>query len=147
MKFSLFTAVFALLTALPLMAHAMDNAPVPQTEMKEVQTAAPISAVAFHSDSCGSCKILGPRMKEAMEIINKDKVNLVKFDFTNKETIEKTKALAIEKKVGNILQKYGAKTGFVVLVDGSGNVVDELKVDDDTPALAAKIATAIANAS
>ncbi len=136
MKFSLFFAAFALLIAFPLNAQALEN-----------ETTPVIKVVAFHSDSCGSCKILGPRIAEAKQIINQDKITMIKFDFTNKESIKKTKTLATEKGVDNILQKYGAKTGFVVLVNEKSEVVDMLKVDHNTADIAAKLATAIANAS
>lgn len=147
MKFSLFAAIFALLAATPLMAQTMEDGTAHQPQTEEVQMAAPIRAVAFHSDTCGSCKILGPRMMKAVEIINKDKLDIIKFDFTNKETIEKTKILASDNNVDTILQKYGAKTGFVILINSKGNIVDTLKVDDDTASIASKIVTAIANAS
>lgn len=139
MKFSLFMAAFALLAAFPIGAKAMDK------HMNH--DSAPVKAVAFHSDSCGSCKILGPRMKEATKNVSPDKLEVVKFDFTNKQTIEATKKLAAEKKVGHILNEYGAKTGFVVLVDASGKEVDKIKVDDNVDAITKKLATAVANAS
>lgn len=147
MKFSLFAVIFALLTAFPLMAQAIENESAQKPQTEEVQMSAPIRAIAFHSDTCGSCKILGPRMMKAMTIINKDKLDVIKFDFTNKESIEKTKILATTKNVDTILQKYGARTGFVVLINSKGDIVDTLKVDDNTAAIASKMVTAIANAS
>lgn len=139
MKFTLFTMAFALFAMLPFSAQA------DETTTSEVMPV--IKAVAFHSDNCGSCKILGPRIMKAKEAINPDKLSVVKFDFTNSETIEATKTLATQKGVNHVLQKYGAKTGFVILVNNAGEEVDTLKVDDNTADIAAKLATAIANAS
>ena len=106
-----------------------------------------VKAVVFYAANCGSCKILEPRMEEALQAINKDKVEVVKFDFSSKETIEATKALANEKNVNDILQQYGAKTGFVVLLDKEGKEVSKLKVDDNSADIASKIVKAIVEAS
>ena len=158
MKFSLFVMAFALINVLPLTAQAFDDtrmptlkthggeAPYEQEAMKKSYSTV-IKAVAFHSDSCGSCKVIGPRITEALEIINPNKVEMVKFDFTNKQTIEETKSLAIAKDVDPILQKFGARTGWIALVNSSGEVVDKIKVDHDIGEMAAKLAVAIANAS
>ena len=140
MKLSMLMAAFAFLVAMPSGAKAMDKA--------EIEQVAPaIKAVVFYSDTCGSCKILEPRMVKAMDIINKDKVHAVKFDFSNKDAIAQTRELAKSADVDAVLQKYGAKTGFVVLVQNNGDIVDTLNVDDNTASIAAKLATAIANAS
>ncbi len=157
MKFSLFLMAFALINVLPITAHAFDETKMPalkahggevhQETMVKAEQAVAIKAVAFHSDSCGSCKVIGPRIVEALEIINPNKVEMIKFDFTNKQTIEETKSLAAAKNVNPILQKYGARTGWIALVDANGAVVDQIKVDHDTGEMAAKLAIAIANAS
>ena len=147
MKLSLLIAAFALIVALPTGAKAADNNKTPMAEAESVMPAPVIKAITFHSDSCGSCKILKPRMIEAMEIINQDKVQAVTFDFTNKDTIAQTREIAKAQNVDAVLQKYGAKTGFVVLVQENGDIVETIKVGDNTAAIAAKLATAVANAS
>ena len=139
MKLTIFILAFAILAIIP-QAFAMDDT-------TKIMAEPTLKAIAFHSDSCGSCKILGPKMKDAMGAINQDRIDVVKFDFTNKETIAKTKELANSKGVNNILQQFGAKTGFVVIVNKDGNVVDKLKVNDSTAEIAAKLAKAIASAS
>jgi len=148
MKFPLIMAAFALLAALPLTAKAFDNDKVPMLKdadaMAEVVEAPAIKAVIFYSDTCGSCKILDPRMKEAMNAINKDEVEVVKFDFSNKDAIEATKTLAAKSKVENILQEYGAKTGFVVLVNSQGEIVEKLTKADEIVDIAVKVAKSIA---
>lgn len=113
----------------------------------KMEEAAPVTAVVFYAVNCGSCKILEPRMMEAMKAINTNKINVVKFDFSSKETIAATKTLATEKGVDAVLQQYGAKTGFVVLLDKDGNEVNKLKVDDDASDIAAKVVKAIVEAS
>ncbi len=138
MKFTLMTLAMAFMALIPN-AHAMDE--------HSMADKAALSAVVFYSDSCGSCKILDPKMKKALNAVNQDKLDIVKFDFSNREKIEATKALAASKHLNGTLQKYGAKTGFVVLVNHNVDVVETLKASDDTGELAAKIAKAIAQTS
>lgn len=135
---SLLTLAFVALAGIPQAAKAMEG---------DHMASPAVKAVAFHSDNCGSCKILGPKMKEAMGAINKDKIDVVKFDFTDSNTIAETKKLAASKGVSNLLEQYGAKTGFVVLLDANGKEINKLKVDDSTADIAAKLARAIASAS
>ena len=164
MKFSLLVAAFALIAAFPLTAKAFDNEKIPELKktetmvkaeamvkadaMVEAVTETPaIKAVVFYSDSCGSCKILDPRMKAALNAINPAEIEVVKFDFSNKETIEATKVLAATAGVENILQEYGAKTGFIVLVNEAGEVVEKLTKQDETADIAGKLAMSIAKNS
>jgi len=138
MKLTLMSLIATFMAFVPF-AHAMDK--------HSMGNKAPVTAVVFYADNCGSCKILDPRMKEALTIINEDKVDVVKFDFSNKEAIEATRKLASKKGLDATLQKYGARTGFVILVDHNSEEVDRLKVDHDTGDIASKMAKAIAKAS
>jgi len=140
MKSLLLTLALALVAFVP-QSFAMDDT------MHNKMEAAPVKAVVFYSDTCSSCKILGPQMMKAMQAVNTDKVDVVKFDFSSKDTIAATKILATEKGVDAVLQSYGVKTGFVVLLDKNGQEVDKLKVDDNAADIAAKITKAIVNQS
>lgn len=153
MKFTLLAAAFAFFLSAPAQADKFTTTAPPKLTMakehvieKKIDVPA-IRAVAFHSDSCGSCKIIGPRMMEALAIINPAKVSIVKFDLTNEQSISETRKLAEKANVANILEQYGTKTGFVVLVNSAGEVVDTIKVDHDAAEMASKIAMAIAKAS
>lgn len=143
MKATLLTLAFAVLAFIP-QVFAMNHGDHAE---KMAAPAPAATAVIFFSESCGSCKILDPVMKEAMQAINTDKVDVVKFDFTNKDTIAATRTLASEKNVEATLQKYGAKTGFVVLLDAAGNEVDIVKVDDNATDIAVKLVKAITTKS
>ena len=168
MKLSILTMTLALLAAFPLTANAFDNDKVPALQnaaetVVETVTDAPevkatmekadamedpaIKAVVFYSDSCGSCKILEPRVKEAMGAINQDRVEVIKLDFSNKDTIEATKTLATTAGVNDILQEYGAKSGFVVLVNKDGEVIEKLTKKDETSDIAGKLAMSIAKSA
>lgn len=108
---------------------------------------APVTAVMFFSENCGSCKIIDPRLEEASAAFNNEKLAIVKLDFTNDATKAATKELAAAKNLTATLEEYGPKTGFALLVNAQGEVVDQIKVDHDTSDIAAKIAKAIVQAS
>ncbi len=111
--------------------------------MQKEKMVAPVTAVVFFSENCGACKILDPNFKKAMTVINPDTVNVVMFDFSNADSIAKSKALAAEKNLTSLLDSYGAKTGFIVLLDHNGKEVDRLGSSDDSSAIAGKLAKAI----
>lgn len=134
---TLLTLAFALLVFVP-QTFAMDHG---KDKMKMEGHKA--KAVVFYSDSCGACKILDPKMKEAMQAINTNMIDVVMFDFSSKDTIEATKTLAKEKGVESTLQAYGAKTGFVVLLNHKGEEVGKLTIEDTTAEIAGKVASAI----
>ena len=134
MKSLLAIMALALMAVMPA-AFADDHAMMDKMEKE----AAKVNAVVFYSDTCGSCKILEPKMIEAMGVINMDRVNVVKLDFSNSDTIEKSKMMAAENGVNSTLQSYGAKTGFVVLVDDAGNEIDKLTKADSAEDIAAKV--------
>lgn len=142
MKLSLLTLALAILSFLP-QSFAMEESM--KSEMMHEKS--PLKAVMFFSENCGSCKILDPRMKEAMAVINEDKLDVVKFDFTNEETKQATQTLAASKGLDAILSEHGPKTGFIALVNSNGEVVDKLTKTDETPEIAAKLAKAIATNS
>ena len=89
-------------------------------------------AVAYHADWCGSCKVLAPKMDEVKAALPKEvaeKIEFVKFDFTDDATKETSKTMAEGK---GLLDLYlnDAKTGQVKLVDiESGNVLGTIKKD------------------
>ena len=139
MKLSILTLAFVILATLP-QAFAMEHT------TKTAHNPA-VTAVMFFSTHCGSCKILDPRMKEALATVEEGKIDVVTFDFTNKDKIAATKTLAAEKGLDSVLQKFGARTGFVALVDKEGNVTDKINVSDDTAEIIAKLNKAIASAS
>jgi len=140
---SLLTLAFALLAFLP-QAHAMEK----EAMMKDAMHKAPaVKAVVFFSENCGACKVLDPKMKAAMQAVNMDKIDVVMLDFTSKESIEIVRKTAAEKGLDPILQKFGAKTGFVTLVDGNGAIVDKIGKDDTEAQIASKLVTAVLNAS
>ena len=115
-------------------------------EMAKEMAQKDVNLVVFYSDTCGSCKIMEPKMKEAMGVLNMDRVNMVKFDFSNKDTIAASQSLAAEQNVDSTLQKYGAKTGFAVIVDHQGNELAKITKDDSAAQIANKITSSVLGA-
>jgi len=140
MKISILTLAFAVLAYLP-QSFAMDGKTHAMTDKNNVK------AILFYAENCGSCKVLDPRMKEALEVVNKSKIDMIKFDFSNSDAIAATKTTATKMGLNETLQKYGAKTGFAVLLDHNGKEVTKFKVDHTTADIASEMAKAIASAS
>lgn len=106
-----------------------------------------IQIVAFHSDNCGSCKILAPKMKQAMSAVNKSRIEKVKFDLTNEETKAESLARAKAKGLEDIYNSYAPKTGMVLILDKDGKEAVKITKEDSAEDIAHKLASAIVNAS
>lgn len=144
---SLLTLAFALFAFAPI-SHAMeDHGMMKKDEMMAEKAAPAVKAVVFYSDSCGACKVLEPKMMKAMKAVNMANIDVVKLDFSSKETIESSKALAEDKAVSGLLQKFGAKTGFVTLLNSDGEIIEKLGANDTAEDIAVKFAKSIVNAS
>ncbi|MEM6812150.1 MAG: thioredoxin family protein [Pseudomonadota bacterium] len=140
MKTLLAILALALISLMPA-AFADEHSKMGDKIMEKAHNGAHV--VVFYSDTCGSCKIMDPVMKEAMGALNAEKYQVVKFDFSTAETIEATKTLAAEKNVDAVLQKYGAKTGFAIVLNSNGEEVGKLTKADNSAEMAAKISGAI----
>ena len=97
--------------------------------VKDTMTAKP-KIVAFHADNCGACKALAPKLESAMTQLE-DSVEFVKFDYTSKETIKASKALASEKGLAELQKEHGAKTGYALLVKADGTVAEKFTRKSD----------------
>ncbi|MCD4697409.1 MAG: thioredoxin family protein [Bacteroidales bacterium] len=73
-------------------------------------------AVMFHADDCSDSKSLAPKVKALQNELKGKQVEFVKFDLPTNESKEKTKDIANNLGLSNILASYQG-TGFVVLVD------------------------------
>lgn len=73
-------------------------------------------AVFFHADWCSACKAISPKLNEIRGQFENMNVRFVDFDFTNKKAKMKTKELAKELGLSEVLASNQG-TGFVVLVD------------------------------
>jgi len=91
--------------------------------MMEKKVEAPATtAVAFHADWCGGCKILGPKMEEVMNGLDaetKAKFAFLKLDFTDDATKASSKSMAMEKGLAGVYPEGKAPTGVVKLIDNA----------------------------
>ncbi len=145
MKLTLMALALITMGAFIPSASAMDNHMNDKKAMMADKAA--VTAVLFFSENCGACKVIDPRLKEAESAFNDAKLDVVKFDLTNDATKLATKELAAAKGLTATMEQYAPKTGFALLVNAQGDVVDQIKVDHDTADIAAKIAKAIVQAS
>jgi len=126
MKFLLPILAFVFLTA-PMNLSAMDKREAKPT------------ILMFFSANCGACKILDPRIKEALSQFKEGDFNIIVFDFSSHKAIKATKELSANKGLDHILEQYGARTGFVALLDHDKQVVDKITVDDNVAAMRQKL--------
>ncbi|MGH1399188.1 MAG: hypothetical protein ACRBCT_08240 [Alphaproteobacteria bacterium] len=102
--------------------HMKKDGSMMEKKMEAVTT----TGVALHSDNCGGCKILGPKMKEVMAALDAEttaKFAMVKFDLTDDASKAESKKIAMEKGVAGIFPEGKAGTGFVKLVDNKTGAV------------------------
>jgi len=90
----------------------------PQSEKPEQM------AVLFYADWCGSCKVLDPRIEEVRSELGEDtKTLFVTFDLTDPATRAQTAMLAESLGLGSVYEEYGAKTGFLLVIDANDKKV------------------------
>jgi thiol-disulfide isomerase/thioredoxin len=76
---------------------------------------AKIAVVKFHSDFCGACKKLDPKITELKGKFD-ESVVFVKFDFSNDGSKAKTRTYAEEQGLKSVLESNNG-TGFMVVYD------------------------------
>ena len=109
-------------------AHAMEKEAMMEKKMEAPKAETTTTAVAFHADWCGGCKILAPKMEEVMNGLDdetKAKFSFVKFDFTDDATKAASKTLAAENGVESVFPMGEGKppTGAIKLVDNATGAV------------------------
>ncbi len=116
------------LAMLAITPQAIADAHGEKKAMMEEKAQVATTAVAFHADWCGGCKILEPKMKEVMDSLDaetKAKFASVKFDFTDDTTKSASKKTAMEKGISNVFPAGEGKppTGVVKLIDNATGTV------------------------
>lgn len=108
--------VLALLFGFVTAAMA-ENKPVPAKPL----------AVWFYADWCMNCKLIAPKIAEVQPEFE-NSVEFVKLDVTNAERKLKSRELAQKLGVYSLYMNNKA-TGWLALIDSSGNKVGELHQD------------------
>lgn len=84
---------------------------------------AKIVALQFHSDHCGSCKILDPKLSQAKTELAGSPILFVKLDHTDDTTSQQSKLLVHALKLDSVYAKQKKSSGFVLLIDTDSNKV------------------------
>ena len=87
-----------------------------------VWAAPKVIAAKFHSDNCGSCKVMAPAVGEVKSQYGEGDVLFVTFDRTSETTSNQSKLLAHALGLGDIYDAT-AKTGKVLLIDADSKEV------------------------
>lgn len=104
-------------------------------------------AASFTSAWCSSCRILEPRLAEAMPAFKDSPIEFVEFDFTFGET-EALAARAAEQGLARVYDANKGATGFTVLVDArSGEIIDTLTMNFSVADIKGALKRALAIAS
>jgi len=88
-------------------------------KMEKAAMSPKVIALIYHADWCGSCKVLGPNVKEARAEAGLDgkEVVFVKMDFTDETTIAQSEMLARALGLGAAFEANNNKTGYMALFD------------------------------
>ncbi|EIT68179.1 MULTISPECIES: thioredoxin domain-containing protein [Hydrocarboniphaga] len=103
-----------LILGLAGLARAADNKPLPTKPM----------AVWFYADWCMNCKLIAPKIAEVKPDFERS-VEFVRLDVTNEERKAKSREQAQKLGLYSLYMSNKA-TGWLALIDSSGNKVGEL---------------------
>jgi thiol-disulfide isomerase/thioredoxin len=120
----------------------------PTPVVAQKAAAAPrVIAASFTSAWCSSCRILEPRLAEAMPAFKGAAIEFVEFDFTFGET-EELAARAAAQGLTRLYDANKGATGFTVLVDArSGEIIDTLTMNFSVADIKGALKRALAIAS
>lgn len=94
----------------------------------------------FHASWCASCKTLDPEMDAAKEELKKSPFLLVTLDVSNKVTQHQAGMAASAIGLGELYEKTGVKTGFIILVNPeTGEELARITKTDNAAAIVSKI--------
>ena len=92
---------------------------------------AEIVIVAMHADWCGTCRVLGPELEEAVARLGDQPITVVKADLTDRDNPE-GKATLFALGLDDLYRRNDGKTGVLYLVDAdTGTVVGVLSGRSD----------------
>ena len=102
-----------------------------------------VIALTFYADWCGTCRVVEPRFKEALESFSDQPLLTVKLDKTDRDSKQAEYMLAALG-LGELWREHAGKTGYVLLVDAeSKRVVDTITRAHDTEAMGTRLRRAI----
>jgi len=142
---SLFVMAFALFgTIAAASAMDKDHSGHDHGDMKPLKQMEKPVVARFTADWCGSCKVLEPKLQEAIsQLEDKTAFDMVTFDFTDDTTKAKAAAKAGETGLTDLYQALAPKTGMAILVKDGAEAVRITKTDS-VEVIKAKLETFIA---
>ncbi len=113
-------------------------------EKERTITSPKLIAVMFHSDYCGSCKAMEPRIKDAAEKLTDKPVLFVTLDLTDDKTKKQAELLAGALGLDKVWSENHTRTGFMKLVNAdSKEAVETITVRHQAGDIVDKAAAAI----
>ncbi len=137
MKTPVTLAILALACALtPPALHAQEEAP----------SASPkVVGILFYADTCGSCKVLDPKIEAVKKEFAEEAVLFTRVDLSNDFTKHQSKLHCSLMGLNEIYAEHSAKTGFMLLVDAKEKkVLGKLVKTQTEDEIKAAIKTALA---
>lgn len=126
---------------------AAERTTIANARLAEAAGDAEVLVVAMHADWCGTCKALGPQVKEAMGRLGDAPIKFVKADLTEKSNPVGQQALT-DFGLEDLYARNGGKTGVLYLVDAqTGEVIQRLAGVNDDKVIEAAVRAAVASAS
>lgn len=124
--------VLAVLTVLAL---------VPMHQSSKAAQTQELRVVKIHADWCGACNITQPWVDALKQDYKGDsRVGFVTFDVTNKQTKTAAQALAVQENLQSLFDRYQKRTGLILLVNASGEIVNGINYSHGEKRLKAAVA-------
>lgn len=138
--------IVAVVIAIAVAVSAANRRAAPSVEQRAAG-APQVIAASFTSAWCSACRILEPRLAEAMPKFKDSAIEFVDFDFTFGED-GKLAALAASHDLTRLYEANKGATGFTVLVDAdTGAIIDTLTMNFTAPDIERALERALAIAS
>lgn len=123
----------AVTTGITVTTFFKDNSVAYAQEIRIAQARTPLAkklqgkpvVVEIHADWCPACRSISPMMKSLQKDYG-NKANFVKFDITNKSTIQAAEAKARQLGLGGFFANYKTRNATVVIIDpATGQIVKQ----------------------
>lgn len=99
-----------------------------------------VYVVMFRADWCGPCKIIEPKISQALQSLNDPKIEYVTIDISNPMVSEVSAHAAFDRNIVAQYNRWLGVTGFAAIVDGdTKETLGCVNMMYDVPAMTAHI--------
>lgn len=116
-RFMLKSAISLLVASAALWFTTPVSNATPQTHT-QFSVAPEIYVVMFRADWCGPCKIIEPKISQALQSLSDPKIEYVTIDISNPMVSEVSAHTAFDRNIVAQYNQWLGVTGFAVIVDG-----------------------------